>query len=165
MADITLDGNPAQTRGDLPEVGASAPDFVLTNGKLQDVTRSDFGNQTLILNIFPSVNTGVCSMTIKKFNERIDGRDDATVLCISADLPFSQQQFCGAAGLKNVEMLSTFRHPGFGDDYGTYITTGPFEGLQCRAALVIGDGGEVRYSELVREIGDEPDYDAIMAAL
>ena len=164
MAQITLRGNPIHTAGDLPAVGTAAPDFKLTGGNLADVTASDFAGKTLILNIFPSLDTAVCAASVRAFNQRAAGREDTAVLNVSADLPFAQSRFCGAEGIENVTSASTFRSD-FGDAYGVRITDGPMAGLLSRAVVVVGPDGKVVYTEQVPEIAQEPDYEAALSSL
>jgi thiol peroxidase len=164
MAEITLRGNPIHTVGELPAVGSPAPAFKLTGGALNDVTLDDFAGKTLILNIFPSIDTGVCAASVRAFNERAAGRDDAAVLNVSADLPFAQGRFCGAEGIENVTSASVFRSS-FGDDYGVAIADGPMNGLMSRAVVVVDPSGTVTYTEQVPEIAQEPNYDAALAAI
>lgn len=156
-------GNPINTVGDLPAVGSPAPAFALTGADLAPVSNDQFGGKSLLLNIFPSVDTPVCAASIKTFNERV-GASGASVLCVSKDLPFAQKRFCGAEGTENVTTASAFRDS-FGEDYGVTIAEGPFAGLLARAVVVIGPDGNVTYTELVPEIAQEPDYDAALAAL
>lgn len=163
MATITLQGNPLETCGELPAVGSAAPAFTLTKTDLSDVTLQDFAGKTVILNIYPSVDTGVCAASTRKFNELASGKADVAVLCVSADLPFAHSRFCGAEGLDNVVSLSDFRHKDFGNTYGVTITTGVLAGLLSRAIVVIKDGNVV-YTEQVPEIAQEPDYDTALAA-
>lgn len=164
MATITLQGNPIDTSGELPAVGSAAPAFTLTKTDLSDVTLQDFAGKTVILNIYPSVDTGVCAASTRKFNELASGKADVAVLCVSADLPFAHSRFCGAEGLDNVVSLSDFRNKDFGNAYGVTITTGVLAGLLSRAIVVIKDGN-VAYTEQVPEIAQEPDYDAALAAV
>lgn len=163
MANITLGGKPAQTISELPKVGDQAPAFVLTGQDMSDVTLDNFAGKKLVLNIFPSVDTSVCSASVRKFNAESGNMEDALVLCISKDLPFAQKRFCGAEGLTNVIMLSDFRNRGFSKAYGVEITQGGFTGLLARAIVVIDKSGKVKYTELVREIGQEPDYAKALA--
>jgi thiol peroxidase len=163
MATITLHGNPLQTCGELPAAGSTAPAFTLTKTDLSDVTLQDFAGKTVILNIYPSVDTGVCAASTRKFNELASSNADVVVLCVSADLPFAHSRFCGAEGLDNVVSLSDFRNTNFGSDYGVSITTGVLAGLLSRAIVVIKDG-KVVYTEQVPEIAQEPDYAAALAA-
>ena len=164
MATITLQGNPLETCGELPAVGSAAPAFTLTKTDLSDVTLQDFAGKTVILNIYPSVDTGVCAASTRKFNELASGKADVAVLCVSADLPFAHSRFCGTEGLDNVVSLSDFRNKDFGNAYGVTITTGVLAGLLSRAIVVIKDG-DVAYTEQVPEIAQEPDYDAALAAV
>ncbi len=163
MAQITLSGSPINTVGELPAVGAPAPAFTLTGTDLSAVTSAQFSGRSVLLNIFPSVDTPVCAMSVRTFNERAAASGIA-VLCVSNDLPFAQSRFCGAEGIENVTTASGFRDD-FGRDYGITIADGPFAGLLGRAVVVIGADGNVTYSELVPEIAEEPNYDAALAAL
>lgn len=165
MATITLQGNACNTNGDLPGVGATAPEFTLVDGKLNDVHLADFAGKKKILNIVPSLDTPTCATSTRKFNELIADRDDAVVLIISADLPFAAGRFCGVEGLKNVVPLSLMRGKAFAKDYGVLITDGPLAGITARAIVVLDAGNKVLHTELVPEIADEPNYDAAMAAL
>lgn len=164
MAQITLKGDPINTVGDLPAVGAAAPAFTLTTAELGESSLADYAGKTVVLNIFPSLDTPVCATSVRQFNQ-LAADKDATVLCISADLPFAQARFCGAEGIENVATLSSFRHAAFGEDYGMRIVDGPLAGVLGRAVVVIDGAGTVKYTELVPEIVQEPDYDAAMAAL
>jgi thioredoxin-dependent peroxiredoxin len=164
MAEITLRGNPIHTVGELPAVGSPAPAFTLTGGKLDDVTLGDFAGKSLVLNIFPSVDTGVCQASVRAFNQKAGSRDDVTVLNVSADLPFAQARFCGAEGIEGVTNASVFRSD-FGAAYGVTISDGPMAGLLSRAVVVVDGDGVVAYTEQVPEIGQEPDYDAALGAL
>jgi len=166
MSTVTLRGNPVQTSGELPKKGAKAPDFKLVNPDLKDVTLADFAGRKKILNIYPSVDTPVCAMSTRKFNEKAAGRRDTAVICIAADLPFAFKRFCGAEGLKNVETLSTsMRNSSFGKDYGVRLETGPMAGLMARAVVVLDQDNRVVHTELVSEIANEPNYDAALKAL
>lgn len=164
MTTITLQGNPIETVGALPAIGSDAPAFTLTKTDLSDVTLQDFTGKTVVLNIYPSVDTGICAASTRKFNEIASGNANVMVLCVSADLPFAHGRFCGAEGLENVVSLSTFRSPDFGGNYGVTITTGPLAGLMSRAVVIVKDG-KVTYTEQVPEIAQEPDYDAALAAI
>jgi thiol peroxidase len=164
MAKITLKGNPVNTVGDLPEVGSSAPDFTVTKSDLSDAKLSDYAGKRLILNIFPSVDTPTCSMSVKRFNEEAGKADNTAVLCISADLPFAHKRFCGAEGIEKVESASVFRSPSFGKDYGVEIADGALKGLLSRAVVVIDGSGNILHTEQVGEIADEPNYGAALAA-
>lgn len=162
MAQITLRGNPINTVGDLPAVGSPAPAFSLTGTDLAPVSNDQFSGKPLVLNIFPSVDTPVCAISVRTFNERA-AATGATVLCVSNDLPFAQKRFCGAEGIENVATASSFRDS-FGHDYGIALADGPMAGLLARGIVVIGADGNVVYTELVPEIGQEPNYDAALDA-
>ena len=163
MATITLKGNPIETVGTLPAVGSQAPDFTLVKTDLGSVSLKDFQGKTIILNIFPSIDTGVCAASTRRFNSEASSRPNAVVICVSADLPFAHKRFCEAEGLQNVVPTSVFRAPEFGKNYGQTIATGPLAGLLARAVVVIGPDGKVKYGEQVPEIGQEPDYQAALA--
>lgn len=163
MAQITIKGNPIHTVGELPAVGAAAPAFALTGTDLGTVSSDQFDGKTVVLNIFPSVDTPVCATSVRTFNERAAG-GGATVVNVSKDLPFAQKRFCGAEGIENVTIASAFRDS-FGEDYGITLADGPFAGLLGRAVVVIGADGKIAYTELVPEIAQEPDYDAALAAV
>jgi len=165
MATVTLHGDTINTSGELPAVGSDAPDFHLVDGKLNDVRLADYSGKQVILNIVPSLDTPTCAISTKKFNEKATGRDDFVVLVVSADLPFAQGRFCSAEGIENVATLSMMRTRAFAKDYGVLITDGPLAGITARAIVVIGADGKVLYTQLVPEIGDEPDYDGALAAL
>ncbi|MCW5520612.1 thiol peroxidase [Aureitalea sp. L0-47] len=165
MAKITLGGNPAETMGELPAVGSKAPDFKLTATDMSTKTMNDFAGHTLLLNIFPSVNTGICAASVRKFNEDAAKADNVKVLCISKDLPFAQQQFCAAEGIEDVVMLSDFKTGQFGKDYQVTVVGSAFEGLHSRAVVVVDPNGMVTYTEQVPEIGQEPDYEAALSVL
>lgn len=165
MATVTLQGNTFNTSGELPAVGSAAPDFHLVDGQLNDVRLADFSGKRIILNIVPSLDTPTCATSARKFNEKAAGRDDVTVLVVSADLPFAQGRFCTAEGIENVVPLSLMRTRAFAKDYGVLMTDGPLAGITARAIVVIGEDGRVLYTQLVPEIADEPDYDAALAAL
>jgi thiol peroxidase len=165
MAKITLGGNPAETLGELPAVGTKAPDFKLTATDMSTKTLNDFSGHTLLLNIFPSVNTGVCSASVRRFNTEAAKADNVKVLCISKDLPFAQQQFCAAEGIENVVMLSDFKTGQFGKDYKVTAVGSAFDGLLSRAVVIVDPDGMVTYTEQVPEIGQEPDYEAALSAL
>ena len=164
MADITIGGNPVKTSGDLPAIGSTAKDFTLVKLDMSRTSLSDFSGR-LILNIFPSVDTGVCAASIRKFNEVAGSLDNTTVLCISRDLPMAQKRFCGAEGIESVEMLSDFVDGSFGRDYGLRFEGGPFEGLNSRSIVILDEDKKVIYTEQVPETGQEPDYDKALAAL
>src|SRR5690606_16648097 len=164
MATITFKGQPVHTVGTLPNVGSEAADLALTGGDLSEKKLSGFSGKYVILNIFPSVNTGVCAASVRKFNQDAANLPNTAVLCISKDLPFAQAQFCGAEGIDNVVMLSDFRSD-FGHRYGVEIADGPMKGLLSRAVVVIDPSGKVAYTEQVSEIANEPNYDAALSAV
>lgn len=165
MAEITLQGNPIHTNGDLPAVGSIAPDFRLTNNDLNDVGLEDFAGKRKIVSIVPSLDTGVCAESTRKFNELVARHDDVVVLVVSADLPFAQARFCGAEGIDRVHTLAMMRSKSFAKDYGVLVQDGPLAGVTGRAVVVLDAGNKVLHTELVPEIGQEPDYDAAFAAL
>ncbi len=165
MAEITLQGNPIHTSGDLPAIGSPAPDFSLTDGELNDVSLKDFAGKKKVLSIVPSLDTGVCATSTKVFNDRLGGRDDVVVLVISADLPFAQARFCSAGGTDRVKTLSMMRDKHFARDYGVLISDGPLAGITARAVMVLDENDRVLHAQLVPEIAQEPDYDAAIAAL
>ena len=164
MATTAFKGSPVQTSGDLPAVGADAPDFTIVGTDLSDVTGSGYKGKRVVLNIFPSVDTGVCAASVRKFNELAASMDNTAVVCVSADLPFALGRFCGAEGIENVVAASTFRSD-FGSTYGVTMTDGPLAGLLARSVVVVNEDGDVVYTELVPEITQEPDYDGAVAAL
>lgn len=164
MAQTSFKGNPVHTVGDLPAVGQASPAFTLTGADLSDVTLADLAGRRVVLSIFPSVDTGVCATSVRRFNEVAASLDNTTVVCVSADLPFALARFCGAEGIENVTVASTFRSS-FPEDYGTRLVDGPLAGLNARAVVVIDANGTVSYTELVPETTQEPDYDAAVAAL
>ncbi len=165
MAQTALQGNPVQLSGELPAVGSTAPDFSLTAGDLSDVSLASYAGKKKLLNIVPSLDTGVCAASTKKFNDMMAGRADAVALVISADLPFASGRFCGAEGITNVINLSMMRSRNFAKDYGILINDGPLAGITARAVVVLDANNQVVYTQLVPEITQEPDYDAAMAAL
>lgn len=165
MARITLQGNPITTIGELPAVNEPAPPFVLTGTDLADRSLKDFAGKTVVLNIFPSLDTSVCAASVRRFNAEAGGLDNTVVLCISADLPFAHKRFCETEGLDRVIPLSVFRAPDFGKNYGVTITSGPLTGLLSRAIVIIDGAGSVVYTQQVPEITDEPDYAAALRVL
>ena len=165
MASITLKGSPVETVGQLPAVGTKAPDFTLVKGDLSETNLGEYTGNNVVLNIFPSVDTSVCATSVRRFNSDSAKHPNTTVLCISADLPFAQERFCGGEGIENVIMLSTFRNQDFGNNYGVVMTSGPLKGLMSRGVVVIGSDGAVKYAEQVPEITQEPDYNAALAVL
>ncbi len=166
MAEITLQGNPIHTNGELPAVGSTAPDFKLVGKELNDVTLADYRGKKLLLNIVPSLDTGVCATSTEKFNKAAQERDDnAVMLVISADLPFAMDRFCGVNNIDKVVPLSMMRSRKFAKDYGVLIEDGPLAGITGRAVMILDEVGTVIYTQLVPEIGQEPDYDSALAAL
>lgn len=164
MTHITFKGSTVSSHGELPDVGSKAPDFKLVGTDLQPVKLSDFAGRKVVLNIFPSLDTGVCANSVRTFNEKAAGLENTTILCVSRDLPFAQARFCGAEGIENVVTASDFRTT-LGEDYGVTMTNGPLEGLLSRAVIVLDENGSVTYTQQVPEITTEPDYDAALAAL
>ncbi|KIQ00755.1 MULTISPECIES: thiol peroxidase [Pseudomonas] len=165
MAQVTLRGNPVQVEGQLPQVGQQAPAFNLVGAGLADVSLSSLAGKRKVLNIFPSVDTPTCATSVRKFNSEASQLANTAVLCVSADLPFAQARFCGAEGLENVINLSTMRGAEFLKDYGVALSSGPLAGVAARAVVVLDENDKVLHSELVAEIGSEPDYEAALAVL
>ncbi len=165
MALIQFTGTTANTSGELPQPGSPAPDFDLTQRDLSQISLKDFRGKKVVLNIFPSLDTGTCAQSVRSFNSLAAGMQNTIVLCISKDLPFAQSRFCGAEGIDRVMMLSDYKDKGFADDYGLRFTEGPFEGLLSRAVVVIDESGSVVYTEMVPNIGSEPNYKAALEAL
>ena len=165
MAKITLKGTPIDTIGELPKVGEKAPGFTLTKRDLSETSLEDHTGKRIVLNIFPSIDTQVCATSVRKFNMEASKLDNSVVLCVSADLPFAHERFCGAEGIDDVLSLSSFRSEGFGKVYGVKITSGPLAGLLSRAVVIIDETGKVVYTEQVPEIVQEPNYEAALAAL
>ncbi|MBS0847255.1 thiol peroxidase [Citrobacter sp. JGM124] len=162
---VHFQGNPVKVAGQIPNVGSKAAPFTLVAKDLSDVSLSQYAGKRKVLNIFPSIDTGVCAASVRKFNELATGLDNTVVLCISADLPFAQSRFCGAEGLNNVVTLSTLRNPEFQQTYGVSLEEGPLKGLTARAVIVLNEQDEIIFSELVNEITTEPDYAAALEAL
>ena len=165
MASITLKGNAINTIGELPKVGSKMADFNLVQNDLSVATLSTFAGKKLVLNIFPSIDTGTCAASVRKFNESAAKLDNTTVLCISRDLPFAQGRFCGAEGIANVVNLSDFQQGSFGKTNGLEIVDGPLKGLHSRAIIVVDADGTILHTEQVGEIVDEPNYEAALAVL
>jgi thiol peroxidase len=165
MAKITLGGNPAETSGDMPAIGSKTPSFTLTAGDMSSKSLSDFRGHKLVLNIFPSIETGVCSASVRNFNKEAAKLNNTKVLCISRDLPFTQSKFCAAEGIENVIMLSDFKNKDFGNAYGLEIHGSNFDGLLARAVIVTDENGTITHTELVPEISHEPNYKAAINAL
>ncbi|NUP01389.1 MAG: thiol peroxidase [Nonomuraea sp.] len=165
MSDVTFKGNPITVGGAFPKPGDAAPAFKLVTTDLSERTLADFAGKTKVLNIFPSVDTGVCAASVRRFNQVAAEHPDVVVLCVSADLPFAQNRFCGAEGLDKVTMLSLMRGREFLADYGVAQESGPLAGLAARAVVVLDADDNVVYSELVPEITQEPDYEGALSAL
>lgn len=164
MSTITLKGNPVQTSGQLPAKGTTVQNFKLVKGDLSEVTLESYAGKVKVLNIFPSIDTGTCAMSVRRFNEEASKLNNTVVLNISADLPFAQSRFCGAEGIKNVEVLSSFRSP-FGKDWGLQITDSPLAGLLSRAVITLSADNKVLYTEQVAEIANEPNYEEALKSV
>jgi thiol peroxidase len=165
MSTITLNGSAIHTVGNLPAIGTAAPDFIVTKPDLSDIYLKNYQGKKIILNIFPSLDTSTCASAMHKFNEIAAEFSDAMILCISADLPFAQKRFCSNENLKNVHPVSVFRHPNFGEHYGVTIVDGPLTGLLSRAVVVVDENGKIIHTEQVKEISNEPNYEAVKAVL
>lgn len=165
MATVTLNDKAITTYGELPEVGTNAPNFKLTATDLSSRSLHDYQGKNVILNVFPSVDTGVCAQSVRTFNEKAAQLENTQVLCVSKDLPFAFARFCAAEGLDNVESLSDYRDGNFGKSYGLTFVDGPLEGLHSRCVVVLNGDAEVIYTEQVPEISQEPDYDAALQSL
>mgnify|MGYP001496480012 CR=1 FL=1 len=165
MAKTAFKGNPVTTSGELPKIGTQAPAFSLTKNDLAPIRNQDLAGKNVVLNIFPSIDTGVCATSVRKFNERAAALPNTVVLCVSKDLPFAMKRFCGAEGIEKVLTASAFRGPDFGKDYGVLMTDGPLAGLFARAIVVLDGSGKVVHNELVPEIAQEPDYERAIAAV
>jgi thiol peroxidase len=165
MAEITLKGNPIHTIGELPAKGTTAPGFTLAKTDMSDVTLEEFRGKRVVLNVFHSLDTDICAMSVRRFNAEASKLDNTVVLCISMDLPFAHARFCGAEGLEDVISLSDFRNGDFGRAYGVRVIDGPTAGLLARSVVVLDTDGRVIYTQLVPEIGQEPDYDSALAVL
>ena len=165
MTKVTMMGNPIEVKGHFPQKGEKVENVHFTNKDLADVSLGDFSGKRKVLNIFPSIDTGVCATSVRVFNQRASTLENTVVLCISADLPFAQARFCGAEGIENVQTLSTFRHKSVHDTLGVNISTGPIAGLTARAVIILDENNNVMHSELVSEIKNEPNYDAALAVL
>ena len=165
MAKITLKGNPVNTSGNLPSTGSKAPDFTLVKTDLGELSLSDLKGKKVLLSASPSLDTGICATSVRKFNEAAAGKANTVVLAITKDLPFANGRFCSAEGIENVIALSGFRNSSFGKDYGLEIIDGLFKGLYSRCLIVIDENGIIKYTQQVPEIAQEPDYDKALAAL
>ncbi|MEE2733249.1 MAG: thiol peroxidase [Pseudomonadota bacterium] len=164
MATVTLQGNPIETVGELPAAGSEAPAYTFVQGDLSELTSAALAGKRVILNIFPSIDTPTCATSVRTFNQKAAALDNTVVVCVAADLPFAMTRFCGAEGIANVKIGSTFRSS-FGTDYGVQFSSGPLLGLLSRAVVVIDENGKVLHTEQVGEIADEPDYEAALAVL
>jgi thioredoxin-dependent peroxiredoxin len=164
MAKITLKGNAYDTVGELPQIGSIMPGFTLVAQDLSEITQETFSGKKLVLNIFPSIDTSTCAMSVRTFNERAAGLDNTVVLCVSMDLPFALGRFCGAEGIQNVTTASGFRSS-FGNDYGLTFTTGPLKGLYSRSIVIVDESSKVVYTEQVPETVNEPNYERALDAL
>ncbi len=165
MAKITLQGNPINTIGELPNLGEQAKDFTLVKADLSRVSLSEFKGSNVILNIFPSLDTGTCAASVRHFNKVAGENPNTKVLCISRDLPFAQARFCGAEGLENVITLSDFVDGSFGNDYGLQVVDGPLAGLNSRVVIILDENGKIKYTQQVPEITEEPNYEDVMKHL
>ncbi|OOF47318.1 lipid hydroperoxide peroxidase [Rodentibacter trehalosifermentans] len=165
MNKVTMMGNPIEIKGDFPQKGETLENLTFTNKDLADVGLEAFAGKRKVLNIFPSIDTGVCATSVRVFNQRAANLENTVVLCISADLPFAQARFCGAEGIENVQTLSTFRHKEIHEKLGVDIKTGPIAGLTARSVIVLDENNQVLHSELVSEVKNEPNYDAAIAVL
>lgn len=164
MAQITLKGNAINTNGNLPAVGTQAPNFTAVKNDLSEVSLAELKGKRVILNIFPSVDTGTCATSVRTFNKKASELENTTVVCVSADLPFALGRFCGAEGIEDVITSSTFRSD-FAENYGVKIIDGPLQGVCARSIVVLDEEGKVLHTELVSETVDEPNYDAAIAVL
>lgn len=165
MATITLKGGEVHTSGDLPAIGSTLPEITLTGLDLQDFKISDHYGKRILLNIFPSIDTGICAMSVRKFNEDVSGMDNTVVICISKDLPFAQKRFCGAEGIENLVMGSDFRHGSFSKNVHVDMTDGAMAGTMSRVIIALDETGKVTYTEQVPEIAQEPNFEAAKAAV
>jgi thiol peroxidase len=165
MSTITFKGTPTTTCGTLPSIGSKVPSFVLTKSDLTDINQNSFTGKRIVFNIFPSIDTGICALSVKRFNKEASSLKNVVVLCISMDLPFALSRFCGAEGLNDVITLSAFRSGTFGKDFGLTITDGPLKGLLSRAVVITDEKGVVSYTEQVPEIAQEPDYESALKIL
>lgn len=165
MANITFKGKPIHTSGDLPPLGTQAPDFQLINDSLETLSLASFAGKKVLINIFPSIDTGICALQVKNFAQQAAAIDNTALLFISLDLPFAQKRFCAAEGIENAVTASDFRHHSIAESYGIHMTDGPLAGLYARATIVLDETHSVKYTELVPEIAQEPNYEAAIAAL
>jgi len=159
MATVTFKGSEVKTNGSLPAVGTTAPDFKLVGAGLNEISIADFKGKRVVLNIFPSIDTGVCAASVRNFNKVAAATDNVVVICVSKDLPFAASRFCGAEGLDKVITASDFRYNNFATDYGVLMTDGPLAGLMARSVVAFDENGKVVYNQLVPEITEEPNYE------
>lgn len=159
MATVTFKGSEVKTNGSLPAVGTTAPDFKLVGAGLNEISIADFKGKRVVLNIFPSIDTGVCAASVRNFNKLAAATDNVVVICVSKDLPFAASRFCGAEGLDKVITASDFRYNNFATDYGVLMTNGPLAGLMARSVVAFDENGKVVYNQLVPEITEEPNYE------
>jgi thiol peroxidase len=165
MSTVTLGGNPVNVSGTLPKVGSKAPDFHLVKQDLSTVSLADLSGKKVVINIFPSIDTGTCATSVRKFNEKAASKPGVVVLCVSKDLPFAAKRFCGAEGIENVVTGSAFRDTAFEDAYGVRILDSALQGLIARSVVVLDGDGTVLHTELVGEIANEPDYEAALSKI
>ncbi|MFZ2906863.1 MAG: thiol peroxidase [Cyclobacteriaceae bacterium] len=165
MAQTKLGEHTVNTIGSLPDVGSVATEFILTGSDMKDISSKQFAEKNIVLNIFPSVDTSTCAASVRQFNKRAASLSDTVVICISKDLPFAMRRFCGAEGIDRVILASDFRNRGFSKAYGVELVDGNFTGLLARAVIVIDKQGKIKHTELVPQIGEEPNYDAALNAL
>jgi thiol peroxidase len=165
MAQTKLGENVVNTNGNLPAVGSAASEFILSGSDLKDISSKQFEGKNIVLNIFPSVDTSTCATSVRQFNKRAAALSDTVVLCVSKDLPFAMRRFCGAEGIDKVMLATDYRNRGFSKTYGVELIDGNFTGLLARAIVVIDKNGKVKHTELVPQIGEEPNYDAALAAI
>lgn len=165
METVFFQETPCHTYGTLPTVGTKAPDFHVVNADLQTVSLADYAGKRLVLNVFPSLDTPVCAMSVRRFNSEASKLDNVKILCVSMDLPFAQKRFCTAEGIDNLEVASAFRSADFVQNYGLKLVDGPLEGLLARAVLIVDENGNVIFRDLVDEITHEPDYEAALSVL
>lgn len=165
MSNLRVGEIPVHTNGDVPAVGKPAPDFTLTGNKLNDVSLKDFKGQSVVLNIFPSIDTSTCAQSVREFNRRAAALSRTVVLCVAKDLPYAMRRFCAAEGIERVMTLSDFRSKDFGNDYHVEMVDGPMRGLFARVVIVIDEYGTIKHTEIVPVIGHEPDYEAALKTL
>lgn len=165
METVYFQGHPCHTYGKVPRPGDVAPSFHLLDKDLKEIKSEDYAGKRIVLNIFPSLDTPVCAMSVRKFNKEAADLKDTAVICVSVDLPFAQKRFCAAEGIENCEVASAFRDPSFAQGYGLSIEDGPLKGLLARAVIIIGKDGKVEFTDLVHEITNEPDYEAALSML